>query len=164
MSNIRSRSVIALIFASSLAVPAVYPATAFANMGLEFLKEKGIRIGGWANGGATFNPGQTSGFNGTVTFADQANQPQLNQFNIFVQRPVVAEGSSWDFGARADFMFGSDAIFTQAYGVPSFDVNTGQPLQRSTWDLDICCASTQILWNCFPSGFCGGICACGERA
>lgn len=153
MSNIRSRSVIALIFASSLAVPAVYPATAFANMGLEFLKEKGIRIGGWANGGATFNPGQTSGFNGTVTFADQANQPQLNQFNIFVQRPVVAEGSSWDFGARADFMFGSDAIFTQAYGVPSFDVNTGQPLQRSTWDLDICCASTKYYGIALPQVF-----------
>ena len=81
---------------------------------IDFLKESGIRVGGWINGGATFNPGQTSGFNGPVTFADQANRAQLNQFNIFIQRAVVAEGSSWDFGARFDFMFGSDAIFTQA--------------------------------------------------
>ena len=33
-------------------------------------------------------------------------------------------------------MFGTDAIFTQAYGVPSFDVNTAlNPLNRSNWDL-----------------------------
>jgi len=34
-------------------------------------------------------------------------------------------------------MFGTDAIFTQAYGVPAFDVNTGQPMNRSHWDLNM---------------------------
>jgi hypothetical protein len=27
--------------------------------------------------------------------------------------------------------------FTQAYGVPAFDVNTGRPLNRGNWDLNL---------------------------
>jgi hypothetical protein len=150
MPRARRRSQITFASAVSLLITVAYPIIAQANTAIDFLKENSIRIGGWVNGGATFNPGQTKGFNGTVTFADQANRAQLNQFNIFIQRAVVAEGSSWDFGARVDFMFGSDAIFTQAYGVPSFDVNTGQPLNRSTWDLDVCCASTRYYGIAFP--------------
>ncbi len=34
-------------------------------------------------------------------------------------------------------MFGTDAIFTQAYGVPAFDVNSGAPLNRNHWDLSM---------------------------
>ena len=123
------------------------------NTAVEWYKDSGIRLGGWINGGATFNPSQSSGFNGPVTFTDQSNRAQLNQFYVYLQRAVVAEGSSWDFGFRADFMFGSDAIFTQAYGVPAFDVTTGQPLSRSNWDLDICCASTKYYGVAFPQVF-----------
>ena len=115
----------------------------FRDTALDWFKDSGIKVGGWINGGATFNPTQLTGFNGPVTFNDRSNRAQLNQFYVYLQRAVVAEGKSWDFGFRADFMFGSDAIFTQAYGVPSFDVNTGQPLARSNWDLDICCASAR---------------------
>lgn len=123
------------------------------NSVMKLLRDSGIRVGGWINGGATFNPSQSAGFNGPVTFADRSNRAQLNQFNIFVQRAVVAEGSTWDIGGRIDFMFGSDAIFTQAYGVPSFDVNTGQPLARSNWDLDVCCASTRYYGIAFPQAY-----------
>lgn len=123
------------------------------NSVMKLLRDSGIRVGGWINGGATFNPSQSAGFNGPVTFADRSNRAQLNQFNIFVQRAVVAEGSAWDIGGRIDFMFGSDAIFTQAYGVPSFDVNTGQPLARSNWDLDVCCASTRYYGIAFPQAY-----------
>ena len=56
-------------------------------------------------------------------------------------------------GGRFDFMFGSDAIFTQAYGVPAFDVNTGQPLARSNWDLDLCCASTRYYGIAIPQAY-----------
>lgn len=44
-----------------------------------------------------------------------------------MRHPVAPEGKQWDFGGRFDFMFGTDAIFTQAFGVPAFDVNTGAP-------------------------------------
>ena len=102
-------------------------------------KDNGIEIGGWMNGGATFNPSHsTYGYNGPVTFGDRANQAQFNQFNIFLKRDVVNSGKSWDLGFRADFMFGTDAIFTQAYGNPSFDPTTGAPHStRGDWDLNI---------------------------
>lgn len=144
-----------MIFASavSLFTTLENPDSAYANTALEWFKDNGIRLGGWINGGATFNPSQLTGFNGPVTFADRSNRFQLNQFNIYVQRSVVAEGSTWDFGGRIDFMFGTDTIFTQAYGVPAFDANTGQPLNRSNWDLDVCCASTRYYGIAFPQAF-----------
>jgi hypothetical protein len=103
------------------------------------LKDNGIEIGGWMNGGATFNPSHsTFGYNGPVTFGDRANQAQFNQFNIFLKRDVVNSGKSWDLGFRADFMFGTDAIFTQAYGNPSLDPTTGAAHStRGDWDLNI---------------------------
>jgi hypothetical protein len=101
------------------------------------LDHYGVVVGGWANGGVTYNGNEpANNFNGPVTFGDRASEFQLNQLNMFIQRAVAAEGSSWDFGGRFDIMFGTDSVFTQAYGVPAFDVNTANPLQRSTWDLD----------------------------
>lgn len=120
----------------------------------KFFKDKGIEVGGWVHGGATFNPSHsTYGYNGPVTFNDRANQFQLNQFNIFLQRAVVTEGKSWDLGFRADFMFGTDSIFTQAYGNPAFDVNTGQPLSRGQWDLNLCCNSSRTYGIALPQAF-----------
>jgi hypothetical protein len=118
------------------------------------LKERGLNIGGWINGGATFNPSQTDGFNGPVTFADQANRAQLNQLNFFLERAVKTEGKGWDLGFRADFMFGTDAIFTQAYGNPAFDVNNGRALpDRGNWDLEICCNSSRTYGIAIPQAF-----------
>jgi len=54
----------------------------------------------------------------------------LNQLNLFVQRAVATEGDKWDFGGRFDFMFGTDSIFTQAYGVPAVDVNNVNQNQK----------------------------------
>ncbi|MBP6365757.1 MAG: porin [Nitrosomonas sp.] len=118
------------------------------------LKESGIKVGGWIHGGATFNPSQNDGFNGPVTFADQSNRFQLNQLNIFLERAVRTEGKGWDVGFRADFMFGTDAIFTQAYGNPAFDVNNGRSLSdRGNWDLEVCCNSSRTYGIAFPQAF-----------
>jgi hypothetical protein len=101
-----------------------------------FMKKWGVKVGGWANAGITYNANNPSNnFNGPVTFGDRNGEFQLNQLNLFVQRAVAAEGDSWDFGGRFDVMFGTDAIFTQAYGVPAFDVNNGAPKNRGNWDL-----------------------------
>lgn len=125
----------------------------YANELRKFLAHKKLEFGGWIHGGATFNPSQSGGFNGPVIFADQANRFQLNQFNLFMRRPVVSAGKRWDFGGRFDFMFGTDAIFTQAFGVPAFDVNTGEPLKRSSWDLNLCCASTRTYGIALPQAY-----------
>ena len=116
-------------------------------------KESKLEFGGWLHGGATFNPSQNNGFNGPVIFADQANRFQLNQLNLFMRRSVVSEGNAWDFGGRFDFMFGTDAIFTQAFGVPAYDVNSGESLKRSNWDLNLCCSSSRTYGIALPQAY-----------
>jgi hypothetical protein len=114
----------------------------------KFMKDIGLKIGGWANAGITYNAASPdSNFNGPVTFADRSGEFQLNQLNLFLQRAVAAEGDAWDFGGRVDAMFGTDAIFSQAYGVPAFDVNTGQPLNRSHWDLNMLGSSDNRFYD-----------------
>jgi hypothetical protein len=91
----------------------------------EFMKNLGLQFGGWINMGITYNANEPAGrFNGPVTFNDRASEFQLNQLYFYLQRAVNTEGDSWDFGGRFDFMFGTDAQFTQAYGSP-----------RGHWDL-----------------------------
>lgn len=103
-----------------------------------FMKNNSIKIGGWANAGITYNAAAPdNNFNGPVTFGDRSGEFQLNQLNLFVQKAVATEGDSFDIGGRFDVMFGSDAIFTQAYGVPGADLGTGLPLDRGAWDLKL---------------------------
>ena len=117
-------------------------------------KENGLEFGGWINAGITYNANNPSdGFNGTVTFADRANRFQLNQLNLFLQRPVTSEGKEWDFGARVDFLFGTDAIYAQAFGISAFDENTGAPSDRGNWDLNICCKSTRTYGIALPQAY-----------
>ncbi|SFM18612.1 porin [Nitrosomonas communis] len=143
-----------LLFGMSSTVVAANTAMTFLEKSGVNLDQYGLKVGGWVQGGATFNPYITDGFNGPVTFADQANRFQLNQLNLFFERPVVTEGNSWDIGFRADFLFGTDAIFTQAYGNPAFDVNDGRALSdRGNWDLDICCNSSRTYGIAFPQAF-----------
>ncbi len=104
----------------------------------KLLKNNAITVGGWANAGITYNAANpANNFNGPVTFGDRSGEFQLNQLNLFAQRAVATAGDTWDFGGRVDAMFGTDAIFTQAYGVPAADVNTGLPLNRNHWDLNM---------------------------
>lgn len=155
------RNRMAIIVASSLLSFAMSATSTQANASLNNLimpklfRDKGIEIGGWVNGGATFNPSHsTLGYNGPVTFGDRANQAQMNQLNFFLQRAVVNQGKSWDLGFRADFMFGTDAIFTQAYGNPAADVNSGALMpNRGTWDLDLCCNSSRNYGIALPQAF-----------
>lgn len=114
----------------------------------KLLKDNNIVIGGWANAGITYNAAApANNFNGPVTFADRSGEFQLNQLNLFVQRAVATEGDAWDFGGRFDAMFGTDSVFTQAYGVPSFDVNTGNALNRGSWDLNLLGGNTNRFYD-----------------
>ncbi len=104
----------------------------------KLMKDLGLKVGAWLNAGVTYNArNPDNNFNGPVTFGDRSGELQLNQINFFIQRAVATEGKSFDFGGRFDVMFGSDAVFTQAYGVPAYDVNTGQAIPRSNWDLNL---------------------------
>jgi len=121
----------------------------------KLLKDTGFVIGGWANAGITYNAAAPdNNFNGPVTFGDRSGEFQLNQLNLFVQRAVATEGDAWDVGGRFDAMFGSDAIFTQAYGVGAYDVNTGLPLNRNHWDLDLLGSNDNRFYDlAFPQAY-----------
>jgi hypothetical protein len=163
MRSINYKNKIIFAAASSLLSITVSGTNAYAGMVQELtkydineaklLKDNNIVIGGWANAGITYNAAApANNFNGPVTFADRSGEFQLNQLNLFAQRAVAAEGDAWDFGGRVDAMFGTDAIFTQAYGVPAFDVNTGLPLNRGSWDLNLL-GVTQPLLRALPQAY-----------
>ena len=79
-------------------------------------KSTGIEFGGWASGGVTYaSHNSPSNSNAPISFNDRINEFQLNQLNLFMEK-AITKGDSWDFGGRADFMFGTDSRKTQALG------------------------------------------------
>lgn len=87
--------------------------------GAKLMKSLRLNAGGWLDSGIAYNPANPGDrFNGTVTFGDRAEEFQLNQLYLYLERPVDAQGEGWDIGGRADFLYGTDAVFTQALGDP----------------------------------------------
>ncbi|MBM4202267.1 MAG: hypothetical protein FJ189_13420, partial [Gammaproteobacteria bacterium] len=83
------------------------------------LSSRRLSLGGWVNAGITVNDlSPSNNFNGPVTFGSRNGEPMLNQLYLYLQRPVQVQGETWDFGGRADFLYGTDAIYTQTYGSP----------------------------------------------
>jgi hypothetical protein len=114
----------------------------------------GITWGGWINGSVTYNSTDPEDrFNGPVTFGDRSGEPQMNQLNLWMQKAVTVGGDSFDWGWRFDFMYGSDAIFTQAYGVPAVDPTTGRVLDRGTWDLNLIDRDTRFYGIAIPQAY-----------
>jgi hypothetical protein len=74
---------------------------------------RGIHVGGWAQVGY-----HTEGVNGNGTglFNDYPNRVQLHQGYLFAERETNTGGCGWDFGFRADFVYGTDGPDTQAFG------------------------------------------------
>lgn len=111
-----------IYLATSSLLAATMLNNAFASEGAaeslyEEVKDYGFTFGGWANAGVTYNSTDPqSNYNGPVTFNDRSGEFQLNQLNGFIERAANTEGSNWDWGVRFDVMFGTDAVFTQAYG------------------------------------------------
>jgi len=95
----------------------------FALTGRDFsqsrlFKEHGINIDGWLSMGGTYltrNPDNHS--NAPITFNDRSGELQVNQLNMYLEKPVDMESKHWNFGGRVDLMFGTDSRFTQATGL-----------------------------------------------
>lgn len=96
-----------------------------------FMKKHNLKFGGWLNSSisANMNGNNSDGFNGPITFNDRTGEVQLNQLYLYLQKAVNVNGDSFDIGGRVDFMYGTDSIFTQAYG------NAG--VNRGNWDLHL---------------------------
>jgi hypothetical protein len=102
----------------------------------EFMKNLGIKIGGWIDAGISTNFNSSpDNFNGPVGLNDRTAEPQINQLYLFLAREVDKQGNAWDFGGRADFLYGTDAFIAQARG----------------WDNDIITSGTSRFYQiAFP--------------
>lgn len=82
------------------------------------LQAHNIRLGGWLEQGITWNDWYPSNrFNGPVGCNDRANEYQLNQFWVFMERPVKTDGCGWDLGGRVDMSYGTDWRFGKNVGL-----------------------------------------------
>lgn len=76
----------------------------------------GITLGGWATAGIHHNTDNPSDHNnGPVSMTDRANEFNLYQLNLFIEKAVV-KSSGWDMGGRFDVLYGTDNRYTQATG------------------------------------------------
>lgn len=80
------------------------------------LQDYGVNIGGWAAAGINYNPNSPGNdSNGPVSMTDRSGEFNLYQLNLFIEK-AVTKASTWDVGGRFDFLFGTDAHYTQATG------------------------------------------------
>ncbi len=84
---------------------------------------RGVTLQGWLGWNPfiwnTSNPADR--FNGPVTFTDRSNTLQINQVYLFAERAIETDGCGWDWGYRVDALYGSDARFTQAAGLETWN-------------------------------------------
>ncbi len=84
---------------------------------------RGIRVGGWLSGGATYNARGTNNGTGNfpVEFGNASDGFLGNQAWGFIERTANTGGEGVDWGFRVDYVFGTDAPNTQAFGDQTWD-------------------------------------------
>ncbi len=61
-------------------------------------------VSGWLAQSFVWNP-YNSGFNGPVTWTDQANQYQMNELYMYAGKNTDTGGDGWVFGGRVDLLY-----------------------------------------------------------
>ncbi len=78
----------------------------------------GICIESWISQGFTVNTDfPIDRLNSPVGFNDTANDYQMNQLYVALERAVDDTGSQWDIGGRVDLIYGTDSFYTTARGL-----------------------------------------------
>jgi Putative beta-barrel porin-2, OmpL-like. bbp2 len=138
--RVATASVVALaaygFFASSSyaqqAAPSPSPATVKASDGKETKKvaeqpkppEPRFKLYGWIEGGITGNPdAPVDSHNFGHLFTDRANEPLLNQVVITGERALDPNATGFDWGFKAQFMYGSDARYIHSLGMMDLTTN-----------------------------------------
>jgi hypothetical protein len=79
---------------------------------------RGTTAYGWIDLGFTYNAREpASNYNGVITFNDRDDELQMNQLYLVVEKVAESDYCCWDWGYRVDFLYGTDARFTQAVGL-----------------------------------------------
>ncbi|MDA0658715.1 MAG: outer membrane beta-barrel protein [Planctomycetota bacterium] len=85
-----------------------------------FTKCRGIDAGGWIAQGYTANPdGPSDRTNGPVTWMDRSNDYQLNEVYLYAGKAANADSCCWDYGWRADAMYGTNHRWATSAGLES---------------------------------------------
>lgn len=114
----------------------------------KFMKDHNLKVGGWLNTSISANMHSNGdGFNGPITFNDRSGELQMNQLYLYLQKAINVNSDSFDIGGRVDFMYGTDAIFTQAYGTSSADGN------RGSWDLHLSDHDSRFYGIALPQAY-----------
>lgn len=84
---------------------------------------RGWFFGGWLNAGAYFNNhgNGRNGGNGPIPFVFNGNRGQLNQAWFNFGKQMNFDDRAWDWGVNADYVYGTDALATQAFGDQGWD-------------------------------------------
>lgn len=81
-------------------------------------------ITGLVEGGMTINPqNPPDHLNFGHDFTDKANAPVLNQAVLTLQRPLDPKATDYDFGFKAQLMYGTDARYTHYLGEFNYIIN-----------------------------------------
>jgi hypothetical protein len=121
-------SMVALATANAQ-TPAPVPAAVAAPPGYWI---DGIRLSAQLDAGGTLNPMRPStGLNFGQLFTDHANQAQLNQLLLTASKPLDPTNSESQWGFKLQFMYGSDARYTQFLG----ELNRVNPGDRYQMDV-----------------------------
>ncbi|HAZ42658.1 MAG TPA: porin, partial [Methylococcaceae bacterium] len=118
------------------------------------LSDYGVTWGGWTDFGVTANANAPADkFNGPVTFGDRSGELQMNQFYGYLQRAITVGSDDFDIGGRVDVMYGTDAIFTQAYGAPALNPRGGYAENRGNYDLHLTSWSQRFYGLALPQAY-----------
>ena len=92
----------------------------------------GIHLSAQLESGIIANPMRpATGLNWGQLFTDHANQVQLNQLLLTANKPLDPKNSDYQWGFKVQFMYGSDARYTQFLG----ELNRVIPDQRYQFDV-----------------------------
>lgn len=83
-----------------------------------------ITVTGVIDAGITANPeNPPDGLNFGHLYTDKANRPLLNQLDLTIQRPLDPKATGYDFGFKAQVMYGSDARYSHYLGEFDYSIN-----------------------------------------
>src|SRR4051794_889055 len=92
----------------------------------------GIHLSAQLDAGVIFNPMRpNTGLNFGQLFTDHANQAQMNQLLLTIAKPLDPKNPDIQWGFKLQFMYGSDARYTQFLG----ELNRVAPGARYQMDI-----------------------------
>ncbi len=92
-----------------------------------FFQERGWVAGGWLAQSYVWNPyNPVDKYNGPLTWTDRANEYQMNELYGYVGKAAATEGCGWDWGFRADAVYGTSYRWNTSGGLETYFTGNGK--------------------------------------